>query len=196
MGLAASPTTMPVLETERLRVRPFVESDLEECHRLLNIEAWRTGRPVEWTKDFIQWSTLNYRWLAELHQPPYGDRAVTLKATGELVGAVGLVPSYGPFDRLPGVGGHAAFALYRPEVGLYWATRTAHLNRGYATEAASALVRFAFEVLHLSRIVAMTEHTNTASQAVMRKLGMSIEHNPLPDPPWFQVVGALGNPDR
>jgi hypothetical protein len=27
----------------------------------------------------------------------------------------------------------------------------------------------------------------------MRHLGMAIEHNPRPDPPWFQVVGVLHN---
>jgi hypothetical protein len=29
---------------------------------------------------------------------------------------------------------------------------------------------------------------------VMQKLGMRIEHNPLPEPPWFQVGGVLDNP--
>jgi hypothetical protein len=29
--------------------------------------------------------------------------------------------------------------------------------------------------------------------AVMRKVGMQIEKNPFPDPPWFQVVGFLEN---
>jgi hypothetical protein len=29
----------------------------------------------------------------------------------------------------------------------------------------------------------------------MRRLGMRIDRNPYPDPPWFQVVGILENPD-
>jgi hypothetical protein len=29
----------------------------------------------------------------------------------------------------------------------------------------------------------------------MQKIGMTITHNPLPDPPWLQVVGILENPD-
>ena len=62
---------------------------------------------------------------------------------------------------------------------------------GYATEAAAAVVGFGFETLELARIVATTEHRNVASQAVMRRLGMRIETNPDPEPPWFQVVGIL-----
>ena len=184
---------MPVLETPRLIVRPFEPADIEACHQLLNIEAWHFNRPVDWTRDYIAWSILSGRWLAELLQPPYGDRAVVLKSTGEFVGSIGLVPSYGPFDRLPSFGGDEAVDTYRPEVGLYWATRTAHLNQGYASEAASALVDYTFRTLNLARIVAMTDDDNTASQAVMRKLGMSIDRNPRPDPAWFQVVGVLKN---
>jgi ribosomal-protein-alanine N-acetyltransferase len=184
---------MPVLETERLLVRPFEASDLEACHSLLNLEAWHFNRPLGWTKSYLDWCILSGQWLAELLQPPYGDRAVVLKGTGELVGSVGFVPSYGPFDRLPSFDKDASADQFRPEVGLYWATRTAHLKLGYASEAAGALIDFAFGSLNLARIVAMTDYENRASQAVMRKLGMSIEHNPKHDPPWFQVVGVLLN---
>ena len=196
MGVTPSPTAMPVLETERLLVRPFEVTDLESCHQLLNLEAWDYNRPVEWTRDYITWSISLVRWQAEFLQPPYGERAVALKSTGEFVGAVGLVPSYGPFDRLPSFGGDEAVDTYRPEVGLYWATRTAHLNQGYASEAARAFIDFAFGTLNLARIVATTDYDNAASQAVMRKLGMSIERNPRAEPPWFQVVGVLQNPGR
>jgi RimJ/RimL family protein N-acetyltransferase len=67
----------------------------------------------------------------------------------------------------------------------------AHRRRGYAREAARALIDHAFDQLRLRRVVATTSHDNTASQAVMRSLGMRIEHNPLPEPAWFQVVGVL-----
>jgi RimJ/RimL family protein N-acetyltransferase len=46
----------------------------------------------------------------------------------------------------------------------------------------------------LLRIVATTHDDNDASIRVMRKLGMLIERNPYPDPPWLQVVGVLENP--
>jgi hypothetical protein len=43
----------------------------------------------------------------------------------------------------------------------------------------------------LRRVVATTWYDNAASTAVMRRIGMTVQHNPWPTPPWFQVVGAL-----
>jgi RimJ/RimL family protein N-acetyltransferase len=184
---------MPVLETARLLVRPFEMDDLEVCHQLFEIEAWQTGQTLDERRLWLEWTVLSNQALARLHQPPYGDRAVVLKATGEVVGSAGIVPSFGLFGRLPSFGGNAQLQYARPEVGLFWATRTAHLRRGYATEAAQALIDFAFGTMHLQHIVATTSYDNVASQGVMRRLGMSIEHNPSPDPPWFQVAGVLRN---
>ena len=44
---------------------------------------------------------------------------------------------------------------------------------------------------NLKRLVATTEYDNFASQAVMTKLGMRLERNPFPEPPWLQLVGIL-----
>jgi RimJ/RimL family protein N-acetyltransferase len=54
---------------------------------------------------------------------------------------------------------------------------------------------YGFRVLRLRRIVATTDHDNEGSIGVMRRLGMRIERNPYPDPPWLQVCGVLDNPD-
>jgi RimJ/RimL family protein N-acetyltransferase len=158
------------------------------------MEAWQTGRSIGDREAWLKWTILNYAALADLMQPPYGDRAVVLKSTGELVGSVGFVPGLMPFDRLPSFGGDEASNRVQPQVGIFWATRSAHLNQGYATEAASAMADYGFHVLRLSCILAWTDYDNLASQAVMRHLGMSIERNPRPDPSWFQVVGVLRNP--
>ena len=66
-----------------------------------------------------------------------------------------------------------------------------HQRQGYATEAARAMIDYAFRELHLRRMVATTTRDNAASIGVMRNVGMRIEENPYPDPPWFQVVGIL-----
>jgi RimJ/RimL family protein N-acetyltransferase len=186
-------TAMPVLETERLLVRTFTLDDLDACHQLLDLEAWRTGSSLEQRATWLRWTVLGYEALAGLRQPPYGDRAVVLKRSSEVVGSVGFVPSMSYFGRLPSFGGDAACELMQPEVGLFWATRNAHLRQGYAGEAARALVEYAFTSWRLTRLVATTEYDNAASQAVMRHLGMTLERNPRPDPPWFQVVGVLFN---
>ncbi len=187
-------TAMPILETERLLVRPFAPNDLEACWRLLDLEAWQTGQTLDQRRRWLDWTLLNYDILAEMDQPPYGDRAVVLKATSELVGAVGVVPSLAPFDQLtaPVDGDEAGF--FQPEVGLFWATRDTHLRKGYATEAARAVIDFLFGEMNLRRVVATTEQDNVASQAVMRKLGMTVYVNPRSEPAWFEVAGILPNP--
>jgi len=43
-------------------------------------------------------------------------------------------------------------------------------------------------------VIATTEHTNTVSFTVMRKLGMHIERNPHPEPVHLQTVGILSAP--
>jgi RimJ/RimL family protein N-acetyltransferase len=188
------PLYLPILETARLLVRPFVLDDLDACHQLFDVEAFQTGRTLDQRREWLDWSVRNQEALARLEQPPYGDRAVVLKATDQVIGAVGLVPSLGPFDRLPSFGGDAGAERFRPEVGLFWATRTGYRRQGYAAEAAKAVIDYGFAVLMLARIVATTEHDNVASQAVMRRLGMNVERNPLAEPQWFQAVGVLFAP--
>ncbi len=146
---------------------------------------------------WLEWNRLNAEWLPRMTQPPYGDRAVTLRATGEVVGAVGYVPHLMPFDQIPalarqpGAGADTGAGMRRtPEIGLFWAIDPARQRQGYATEAARALIAYAFDHLRLWRIVAKTLYDNHASQAVMLKAGMTLTRNPLPEPPWMQVVGV------
>ena len=187
--------TMPVLETQRIRIRPLVSDDLASCHRL-NVEiGWADSsatdaQNLERRRQWVDWSVRNYEELARLTQPPYGERAIVRKDGGEFVGLVGLVPSMGPFGQLPGLGGEER-ARFTPEVGLFWAISPTWQRQGYATEAARAVVNYGFGSLQLKRIVATTEFDNGASMGVMRKLGMRIERNPYPEPRWFQAVGVL-----
>jgi RimJ/RimL family protein N-acetyltransferase len=185
---------MRTLETDRLRIREFTRdsNDLDAVTSLH--DACFGPAPRSEREAWLDWTVRNYVALEQLHQPPYGDYAVVLKSSGEVIGAVGLVPSFGPFEKLAALGyprrGKPA-VRFTPELGLFWAIAPAHQGRGYATEAARAMVRFAFDELNVARLVATTEHDNAASIAVMRKLGMTIERNPDPDPAWFQTIGIL-----
>jgi [ribosomal protein S5]-alanine N-acetyltransferase len=192
---------LPPLETPRLLIRPYTLADLEDVHRLLDQElsSAATGadraESLDARRSWLEWTVLSYEELARLHQPPYGDRAVVLRGTGELVGQAGFVPCLNVFGQLPSLApaGEEGEGLYSTEFGLFWAVRPAFRNQGIASEAAAALVGFAFETLRLSRVVATTTYGNAASRRVMEKLGMRIETNPRPDPPWLQVVGILEN---
>ena len=183
---------VPNLETNRLLIRPFEMSDLEAAHILIDTQLYPPGESLAVRRDWLIWCSLNPHQLAALAQPPYGDRAITLRETGELIGVVGYVPCLDAFGQLPGFGGQVS-SLHSTEMGLYWAVAPDHRKKGYATEAGQAMIDFAFEHLPPDRIVATTEHDNLASQAVMRKLGMRLESNPSPQPPWLQQVGILEN---
>ena len=194
---------MPPLETSRLIIRPFHMDDLQPVHHLLDVELAATDFATEGSMSlqermtWLQWALLNYEQLARLYQPPYGDRAIVLKTTGQLIGACGFVPSLGPLGQLPGLaapGASVQMSLYTPEFGLFYAVAPSFQRQGYAAEAARALADYAFQDFRLQRVVATTTYHNAASIRVMQKIGMTIERNPFPEPPWFQVVGILENP--
>jgi RimJ/RimL family protein N-acetyltransferase len=181
------------LETERLCIRPLTLDDLDSIHMALNSAFGEAS--LEKRRHWLQWTVMNYDALAGLMQPPYGERAITLKSTGELIGAVGIVPAYGPFEKLPWFQSRLNTPNSphsTPEIGLFWGLRADQQGQGYATEAARAVIDFLFERWGLGRVVATTEYDNTASMRVMEKLGMSIERNPDDHPAWFQVIGVLG----
>jgi [ribosomal protein S5]-alanine N-acetyltransferase len=183
-------SAMPVLETERLIIRPFRLDDMDRIAQV------RSTPDADENRRYIEGSIASGEYLASLGQPPYGDRAVVRKADERLIGAAGLVPCLMPFDQLGCFSsGHTPQTVQpnTPEVGLYWELDPDYRRQGYATEAARALIAFAFQTLRLKRIVANTDYDNAASQGVMRKLGMTIDHNLLPEPEWFQVVGILEN---
>jgi [ribosomal protein S5]-alanine N-acetyltransferase len=183
-----------VLETPRLLIRPFA---LEDSAAGTVADECFGPAPQEQRQEWLAWQVANYTALARLWQPPYGDRAIIRKRDNALIGQVGFVPSWGPFDTLPSFAQHLngqPSRLSRPEMGLFWAVRPAERGQGYASEAARAIVTFIFDQWAAQRVVATTEYDNVASQAVMRKLGMSIAHNPHKTPEWFQVVGMLNHP--
>ena len=157
------------LETERLRIRDFEAEDLETYHRLY-AEAFDSTRPLEGTRDWLDWTVRNYAELAKLYQPPYGDYAITLKDKGLVIGVVGLVPALIPWNTLLDEQPPDYWAT-SPEFGLFWAVFEAYQGQGYATEAGRAVIEHVFDSMHARQIVATTEHENAASQRVMTQAG-------------------------
>lgn len=193
---------MPPLETDRLLIRPFEMDDFEAIHRILDIELEDVvhdeaglTRVREARHRWLQWISLNPDELAALYQPPYGDRAIVLKRSGEVIGACGYAPIMMPLEQIPYFRTDKSRSPARNvnEFGLYWAISPTHQRQGYASEAGKALIDYAFDALNLKRILANTDYDNLASQGVMRKLGMTILRNPDPEPPWMQIIAVLEN---
>jgi len=188
------------LPTERLTIRPFAQDDLLPIHRILDQtfgDGSATYDPVAIAerRSWLHWQIQCAEWFDKMHQPPYGDRAIVLNATGAVIGAAGYVPCLMPFEQVPSLQTERSVpGVCTAEFGLFWVIDPVQQRQGYATEAGRALIDYAFTHLRIKRIVATTEYENHASQAVMRKLGMMIERNPHSDPPWLQAVGILENP--
>ena len=102
----------------------------------------------------------------------WGLWAVEVRDSGAFAGFVGLndVPSALPFS---------------PAIEIGWRLAHAHWGRGYASEAARAALRVAFETIGLEEVVSFTSVVNTRSRTVMEKVGLryasAFEHPTLPD---------------
>ena len=156
-NLANKKMKQPVLQTERLILRPFSTDDAATVQRLagdraiadktLNIpHPYEDGMAEEWIsthkQKFESGENVNY--------------AVILSSTEELIGAIGFVEISRRFD-------HA-------ELG-YWIGQP-YWNNGYCTEAGLRMLKYGFENLNLHRIHAFHIKRNLASGKVMQKLGM------------------------
>ena len=156
----SSTVTAMRLETERLTIRPYVESDLMECFRLSQDEALYTylpmaPQPLEEYRGFFQW-------LMDCYATGFdGDFKysfnVVLRESGAHIGWVGI----GGLDYDPS----------RTEI--FWAIAKEHWNNGYASEAAAALLRYGFEVIGVEEVVALCKPENVGSRRVMEKVGLT-----------------------
>ncbi|MFI6698152.1 GNAT family N-acetyltransferase [Streptomyces sp. NPDC050509] len=152
--------TEHILETGRLRLRPFMDDEAEVARvvALDNDPGVRRfidgGRPV--SPDTVRRTT-----LPRLLGP--GFWAAEERATGAWLGWFCLEPGPGPVP-----GGEPDWRA--PELG--YRLRRAAWGRGYATEGARALVRTAFTALGAQRVTAQTMTVNTGSRRVLEKAGL------------------------
>ncbi|TCC25523.1 GNAT family N-acetyltransferase [Kribbella speibonae] len=144
--------------TERLVLRPFRESDLEPW-AALNADPDVTqylGPPLDREdSDRTAWAINAFY---EAHG--FGFLAVERRSDGVFLGACGLSKEQWYPDDL--------------EIG--WRLAREYWGHGYATEAAASWLDHAFGEAGLSRVIAVTDTPNVRSIAVMRRLGMSFDH--------------------
>lgn len=185
-----------MIQTNRVAIRELEMDDLDAVHQLLDRDLKMDNLSREERARWLEWTILSYEQHKRLYQPPHGEFALVLKDNDLLIGAVGFAPSRIPLGMLPSGGAYHDPNTGRkiiPQIGLFYAVATQYQKCGYASEAAKAMIDYAFNEMGYKRIVATTEYDNHASQAVMRKLGMTLERNPYEEMPWFQIVGILEN---
>jgi RimJ/RimL family protein N-acetyltransferase len=143
------------LVTERLVLRPLRDEDLEPLAAVLGDPVTMRFFPRPRTREETRvWIARNQeRYAVDGH----GLWAVERRADGAFLGDCGLV-----MQRPEGV----------PEVEVGYHFAREHWGQGYATEAAAACVRLAFEVLRVPRVIALVRPENTPSARVAQRLGM------------------------
>jgi RimJ/RimL family protein N-acetyltransferase len=103
---------------------------------------------------------------AELAARPFGLWALEVPGVTPFAGYVGLhVPSFE--------------APFTPCVEIGWRLAFAHWGHGYASEAARAVLTYAWDPLGLAEVVSFTTAGNARSRAVMDRIGM--RHDPAGD---------------
>jgi RimJ/RimL family protein N-acetyltransferase len=150
----------PRIETRRLVLRPFTESDLDDYTAMLQADRVRTA--LRLSNDVGRWDAWSQMaaWLGQWELRRTGQWALEEKATGAFVGRAGLHHPERP--DWPGV-----------EVG--WVLHPDHWGRGYATEAATRAVKYAFDVLDLDALCSVILPENTRSIAVALRLGFHLD---------------------
>ena len=146
---------IPILETERLRLRPFRLSDFDDY-------AAMCGDP-EVTRYLITRFSREQSWrhlaflIGHWELRGYGMWAVEEKETGDFVGRIGFAEP----DGWPGF--ELAWTLARR----FW-------GRGYATEGARAALAHGFTVLRKDRVISLIHPENQASIRLAERIGESL----------------------
>jgi RimJ/RimL family protein N-acetyltransferase len=146
------------LETERLRLRQFVEADLDTYARICaDPESMRyigPGTPLSRAEAWRSMAQVLGHWQLR----GYGLWAAEDKRTGAFVGRIGLIYPEG-----------------WPALEVGWLIDRARWGQGLATEGGRAAMQFAFDHLKLEGISSVIRPQNSASIRVAEKLGMQPE---------------------
>ncbi len=147
-----------MLETDRIILRPMKKEDVEpifamrsdaDVMRFIRAPAIKRSEAENWV------NLVSSRWADE----KIGFCSLIEKQSGKFLGWCGLW-------HLQETG----------EIEVGYAIAKEFWRKGYAAEAAEALLKYGFEKLNLNKIVAVAFPENKASQRVMRKLGMSYDY--------------------
>ena len=155
-----APPAYPI-RTERLRLRPYRLSDLDALADL-------RGR-----KDVVRYLEWGVRSREEVMATV--ERRLELTHLDDDRSDLVLVIEHGETGTFLGdIGLHWASREHR-QGDLGWVVHPNHASRGYATEAALAMLRLGFDHYGLHRICARLDARNAASVRVCEKLGMRRE---------------------
>ena len=150
---------IPTIETERLILRPMKVSDFEDMYDYAKREdltrylLWSPHPSAAYSKEFLKFVVKRYR------AGVFFDWGIEEKESGRMIGTCGFTAI--DVDNRTGEIGY----VINPDFQ----------RRGYAPEAAKAVLSFGFSELELNRVESKFMRENEASLSVMKKLGMTFE---------------------
>lgn len=147
------------LMTERLIIRKMCRKDAADMYdyaKRIDVTRYLLWQPhpnLAFTKRYLSYVESYYR------SAKFYDLAVVFRSE----------------DRMIGTCGFTCFDLVNHSAEIGYVLHPDYWNRGIATEAVSAVLRYGFETLGLNRIEARYMKDNLASRRVMEKCGMTFE---------------------
>lgn len=150
------PRIAPTLTTERLILRPIRFDDFAEYERLM--ASPRSGYMGGPFGTAAAWGLFCHE-VALWHLAGHGGLSIEVRSSGACVGQVGI--NHGPLF---------------PERELGWQLYEPYEGKGYVTEAAQALLAWAFAELGLTTLVSYVDPENVRSGAVAKRLGGVLDH--------------------
>jgi ribosomal-protein-alanine N-acetyltransferase len=172
-----------ILETERLLFRRLMMDDLDALFALYSDKETRQYFP-----DGTD-GTLNYQetkeeleWFLNGHpkHPELGLWATIHKERHQFIGRCGLLPW-----TIEG----------RAEVEVAYLLDKRYWRQGLGTEAAQGILQYAFEQLHLSRLICLIDPDNQASAKVATNIGMTLEKEMVDETGPFHLY-SITKPQR
>lgn len=148
---------MHILETERLILREMTQADFCDLAEMLKDPRVMYAYERDFSDEDVQQWLDNQ--LARYGKNGFGMWAVVLKESGEMIGQAGITMQ-------PYKDGEVH------EIGYLF--KKAFWHNGYATEAATACKKYAFQTLGLSKIYSTIRTNNFPSIAVTKRNGMKI----------------------
>lgn len=138
------------MKTDRLVLRNFSTDDLPDLIKLNQnpqvMQFFPNILTVQQSTEMLENFT-QYIW------------AVELQDTAQFIGFVGLNQVNMP-------------QIVSPVLEILWRFHPNFWHKGYATEAALAILNYAFDVLKQNKVIAFTAVQNQASENLMKRLGM------------------------
>lgn len=145
-----------IITTERLIIRPIVYNDIHEIHeyasdKSITMMMFLPNETLDETKKFVEYA------VNEWNKKEPDDREYVILFSGKIIGGINL-----------------EYSEDRKACEIGWTIHNEYRNKGFATEAANALFKYAFSNLSVDKITSHCDSKNIASESVMKKLKMKL----------------------